>query len=154
IIEHRLSATSAHIDTVQANLKLALDLTSDCHSANLQARDHTRRLLNQALFEFIFIDEDGVRAALAEPFKTLLGPDVMEGVGRGQRPKATAPAIAKAATSGPKSRSDVRHDWNAAYIRRIRAQRPKTNKPASVQHGAGLKEVTLVRPKGFEPLTS
>jgi hypothetical protein len=54
--------------------KFALDLASDCHRAYLQADDRTRRLLNQALFDMIYIDEDGVRAALTEPFKTLLGP--------------------------------------------------------------------------------
>ena len=154
LIEGRLSATSAHFDTVQANLQFALDLAGDCHRAYLQADDHTRRLLNQALFEMIYIDEDGVRAALAEPFKTLLGPDVMDAAGRGRRPKAAAPSTAKVPINGPKSRSDVRHDWSAAYIRRIRAERLKTNKPAPDQRGAGLKDVTLVRPAGFEPATS
>jgi hypothetical protein len=51
IIETRLDATSPHFDTVQANLKTALDLAGDCHRAYLQGGDHTRRLLNQALFD-------------------------------------------------------------------------------------------------------
>ncbi len=136
IIESRLDATSAHFDTVQANLKSALDLASDCHRAYLQADDRTRRLLNQALFEALYIEEDGVRAALAEPFKTLLGPEVMDAAGRGAEPKGAAgeSSDVMGSTSSPGS---ARHDWSAAYIRRIRAQRPKTNKPTSVQHGAG-----------------
>lgn len=100
LIESRLDATSSHFDTVQANLKLALDLAGDCHRAYLQADDRTRRLLNQALFDMLYIDEDGVRAALAEPFKTLLGPEVMGAAPRGHRPRPAAPSTAKAPTKG------------------------------------------------------
>lgn len=154
-IETRLSATSAHFDTVQANLRTALDLASDCHRAYVHADDQTRRLLNQALFEAIYIDEDGAHATLAEPFRTLLGPEVMEAVDRGEEPaEAPAPSASKCTPKKQESRASARHDWSTAYIRRIRAQRPRPNKTLTVQHGEGLKGVTLVRPKGFEPLTS
>ena len=55
-----------------------LDLTRDCHSAFLQANDHTRRLFNQAFLSNVYIDEDGetrersVRVDRNEPFDHLL----------------------------------------------------------------------------------
>ena len=46
--------------------------------AGLYARcdDVTRRMCNQAFFEKIYVDEDSIRPSLAEPFETLLDPEV------------------------------------------------------------------------------
>jgi hypothetical protein len=119
-------------------LKTALDLASGCHRAYLQADDHTRRLLNQALFKAIYIDEDGVRAELTEPFKTLLGPEVLQAADRGQqRAEAWSPsAAAECPIEGEGGHSGVRHNWSAAYIRRIRAQ-AQNGQTCAIQQGAG-----------------
>lgn len=132
----RLEATGAHFDTVQTNLKVALDLAGDWHRAYVQADDHTRRLLNQVFFERLYIDEDGVRATLAEPFKTLLGPEVMTVTREHSDTKAESES---GQARGSTRQSTIRQDWNAAYIKHTRTQRPETNKPAPVQRGAGLK---------------
>jgi hypothetical protein len=55
-----------------------------------------------------------------------LGPEVVDASGRGHQPKAAAPGTPDAPTEALRSRAGVRHDWSAAYIRHIRAQRPKT----------------------------
>ncbi len=55
-----------------------LDLTRDCHTANLEANDSTRRPFTQAFFAKTDIEEDDetreptVRVDYNEPFDTLL----------------------------------------------------------------------------------
>jgi site-specific DNA recombinase len=160
VVQARLTASHAEYDRIEQNLKKALDLAGDCHRMYLEANDLTRRLLNQAFFERLYIDEDGIRAALAEPFTTLLGPEVMAVVGRqGDEPAATQETARSDAThvsGGVQQATMARPDWNAAYIRHIRANRPATNsqhsKPAPRQRRrAGLKDSTLVPSAGFEP---
>jgi site-specific DNA recombinase len=64
--------TIRHEDLV-AGLTLALKLaSSDLHDLYLRATPPIRRLMNQAIFEVIWIDdEDHLRAELASPFKEL-----------------------------------------------------------------------------------
>jgi|HubBroStandDraft_3_1064219.scaffolds.fasta_scaffold326556_1 hypothetical protein len=64
--------TIRHEDLV-AGLSLALKLaSSDLHSLYLRASPTIRRLMNQAIFEAIWVwDEDHARAELASPFKEL-----------------------------------------------------------------------------------
>jgi DNA invertase Pin-like site-specific DNA recombinase len=160
VLEARLAAGQVQFDRIEHNLKTALDFATDCHRAYLAANHQTRRLLNQALFEALYIEIDGVRASFAEPFKTMLGPEVMRAVGRqGETAhKAEEPA---AVSAGNKSVVHVvRQDWSAVYLRHIRAQRPvrpatRTNKPSPRWHrGEGLKETTLVPPAVSEFRTS
>lgn len=149
-IETRLEATQTHFDTIETNLKTALDFASNCHRAYLRASDSVRRLFNQALFEQIFIEEDNVRVTLAEPFKTLLGPEVL--------------GLASSAESRP---DDSRHegipppasspDWINVASRTVRYRHqiwPPNDKLPNDQPFGSLKEITLVRPAGFEPATS
>jgi site-specific DNA recombinase len=140
-IDSRLETSSTHFELVQANLKLALDLAGDCHRAYRQADEQTRRLLNQAFFEKLYVDEDGVRVNLAEPFKTLLGPDVTEAAGL-RRSAGTA-----SEPSRPRARGQTRQLSPLSG-------RNGRNQTRWVQHGGGLKDVTLARPAGFEPATS
>ncbi|MGH2833620.1 MAG: recombinase family protein, partial [Solirubrobacteraceae bacterium] len=64
--------TIKHEDLV-AGLTLALKLvSSNLHDLYLRANSTVRRLMNQAIFEFIWVwDEEHVRAELASPFKEL-----------------------------------------------------------------------------------
>jgi hypothetical protein len=45
---------------------------TDCTQRMLSI-DHVRRLMNQAFFARLLVDDDGVRGELAEPFATLVG---------------------------------------------------------------------------------
>ncbi len=156
VIEGRLAGARAHFGAIQANLAAALDLAGSCHRAYLAATPRVRRLLNQALYEQFYIDEDGVRAKMAEPFHTLLGPDVIVGtradqVGWGGTAdhRLAGDAVTQATADG----------WGVAYIRHIREQASiwrsrQTKRPPQDHVREGLKEASLVRPKGFEPLTS
>ncbi|MDQ1736463.1 MAG: site-specific recombinase [Pseudonocardiales bacterium] len=161
-VEARLEATGVQFDTIQANLTAALDLAGDCHRAYLNAGDHTRRLMNQALFDGIYVEEDATRAELAEPFRTLLGPNVAQAAGRAgaiKEPQGQKQSETARTHTDPHVLTADEYGWSAAYIRRIRGRhtpRPhQNNKPApGCYRGAGLKESTLVRSEGFEPPTS
>jgi site-specific DNA recombinase len=135
------------------------DQLGHCHRAYLDADPQTRRLFNQALFERLYLDEDGIRVRLAEPFKTLLGPEAMTVAGRrgdtGRQTSSSGQGAERAVIY--ESRAPVvGHDWSTAYIRHIRAQRKANvrNRNPSRRYGReGLKEASLVPPAGFEPAT-
>ena len=81
------SATQPKSDTVEINLKKALDFVADVHRAYLDAPARTRRLMNQAIFErFLVTDDEEVTGTLAGPFDLLI-----EAPGRtpGRRPRPT-----------------------------------------------------------------
>ena len=77
-IEERLSAAATELDQVEATLAQALDLARDCHTAYLMADPYLRRLFNQAFFTHLYIDDDGIRGELAEPFDMLLDDGMLE----------------------------------------------------------------------------
>ncbi len=77
----RLSALTSEFDVVEANLDLAINLAATWHGAYVRATDVERRLLNQAIFEKLFIAEDGsVVHDFADPFDLLLGHTVVRSV--------------------------------------------------------------------------
>jgi DNA invertase Pin-like site-specific DNA recombinase len=80
----KLEASNLHFDTIEANLRAALDLTENCGLAYKTAPDHVRRLFNQAFFKRILVGSDtSVEAELAPPFDVLLGAE-MRAMGRKQ----------------------------------------------------------------------
>lgn len=154
-IEDRLQRASEAAETVEESLTLALDLLSDCHEAYRRASDSVRRLYNQAFFEQIFFSDEGISAVLAEPFRTLIGPEVVHEVQTGTDDADTA-------AEGPVETSDDGLDtspgaWTAEDLRLIRTSpvrppRGTTKQPAPHWScGAGWKQHTLVPPAGFEP---
>ena len=126
-IEERLSAANVAIDDVEANLQRALDYATNCYRGYLAAGPHVRRLFNQAFFEKIYVEDDDVRVALHEPFKTL---------------------------TDPATPSYVREEATASYkpdVPPLTEVLSKNNKPSSWDEG--LNETILVPPAGFEPAT-
>ena len=71
-IEVRLSAASIEFDRLESALRSSLDLAVAAHSTYLRAAPRERRLLNQAFFTRILVDEETIDVELAEPFKTIL----------------------------------------------------------------------------------
>ncbi|GAA4969396.1 recombinase family protein [Kineococcus glutinatus] len=137
-VESRLATVNGDLATVERNLSAALDLLVDCQCAYLSAGPKVRRLFNQALFEKLYIDEDGVHAELAEPFQSLLGPAVAAlrhdpGVGElaGQVIKSRAQAVGR--THRPAVRQGAVYDAEPSAV--------------------GLKVTYVVPPAGFEPAT-
>lgn len=147
---------------VQLNLQKAIDFASNCSRAYLLASPSVRRDYNQALFKRIFIDADGVRVQLAEPFNTLLGGDMMSVIGRGGNKNTEASDISRGSTTADAAHGGSVDKWGAAYLQRIRSQQkpaPKTvfektiRRSPSVACVAGVRENPLVPPAGLEPAT-
>lgn len=75
-IEKGLNAATAEFDTIEELLRKALDYAVNSYRAYMRANPQQRRLLNQAFFTRIEVRDDDVRGELAEPFKTLLSPEM------------------------------------------------------------------------------
>ena len=80
--ERLVKASEADLSESRVKLDQALDLIEDCQTAYLQATDPVRRLMNQAFFIRLLVDDDGVRGELAQPFATLVGLAAVEGTCR------------------------------------------------------------------------
>ncbi|SMD14454.1 recombinase family protein [Kibdelosporangium aridum] len=79
-LEEQLSAANERFDQVEATLTRALDLVREGCDYYMAADPLLRRLLNQAVFTRLYIDDRGVRAVYAEPFDLLLDPQTMAAV--------------------------------------------------------------------------
>ena len=58
-IEHEIRLRAATFDDAYTNLTLVLNMLQDCGKMYRSAPDHIKRLLNQAIFNRVWIDEDG-----------------------------------------------------------------------------------------------
>lgn len=77
VIEHDINMHGMTFDEIIGNLDGVMDLIEDCGRTYRNAPPHTKRLLNQAIFErFLIFSDDTVTAEpeLAEPFKQILEP--------------------------------------------------------------------------------
>ena len=145
MIEERLGAAAGTFDLIEANLTKALDLARDCHAAYLTADPYLRRLFNQAFFTHLYIDDDGVRGELAEPFDVLLDGAVLGAVGQQGEPEAQAPSMSE--VLGRIARPD-----NDQTPRALRATGGLVLSAVTPGQGvAGLNTSTLVRERGLEP---
>lgn len=131
----KLEASNLHFDTVEANLKSALDLTENCGLAYKTAPDHIRRQFNQAFFKRILVGPDtSVEAELAPPFDTLLGAE-MVAMNRDRRCEATEDTNEPTRLSG--------------LIASNRSSR-RTGCQVAFPHVQGLSKELLVPPREFE----
>jgi len=73
-----LAATEVRWEQIVTNLKAALGLANRFGEAYRRAKPRTRRHLNQAVFEVVYVDTEGVTyARLADPFAQLLADDLL-----------------------------------------------------------------------------
>jgi DNA invertase Pin-like site-specific DNA recombinase len=80
-VEHRLRQLALSIDDLRKNASAAFDLAENCSWAYERAAPRERRLLNQAIFERIYvIDEDHIKVTYAQPFELLLGDRTAQGI--------------------------------------------------------------------------
>ncbi len=83
-IEHEIKIRNTTFDEIKANLSLAFDLIEDCGRTYRMANDNIKRLMIQAVFERIWIDEggkvssdfNGVYKNIAEPLENDLAHQV------------------------------------------------------------------------------
>jgi len=85
--EKQLLETAVDWDTVETNLTLAMGLVSDCQQAYRRGGPRVRRRYNQAFWEAIYVDVDGVSyGRLATPFRQVLPPEITERVETTENP--------------------------------------------------------------------
>jgi site-specific DNA recombinase len=79
--EGRLAEVEGDFKKAESNLQRALTRVGDCETAYREAAGPLRRQLNLAFFRRLLIDDDyNVSGVLAEPFDTLLGPELRRAV--------------------------------------------------------------------------
>jgi hypothetical protein len=123
-ISERLAATETSYNAIETNLIAALGFLEDNHSTYITARPQLRRLINQALFKRILIDQTGdIRADLTEPFSTLLSQPVRQ--------------LAEARVG--------QVDWSAWET--------SFNEPDASEEAPGFNQTILVSGTGLEPVT-
>jgi hypothetical protein len=68
------------VENIEETLRRALEIAQDCARAYADGTPMVRRLMNQGLFEKLYIDEDGSveRYEVTEPFSTLFDPGLLE----------------------------------------------------------------------------
>ena len=74
-LEHEINMRNTTFDEVLKNLSLAFDLLEDCGTTYRMANDTIKKLMNRAIFNKIWIHEDGtVTAELADVYSNIIGP--------------------------------------------------------------------------------
>jgi len=128
----RLADVSLEFDAIEQNLNQALAFAKDCHAAYESADNNTRRLFNQALFERIYVHNDGaITHDLAAPFKILLDPRLI-----------------KELTIKPGKKAKKQADWPDGGV-----WWTTNENDLEVNEVAGSNFNVLVPPVGLEPTT-
>ncbi|WP_352231285.1 recombinase zinc beta ribbon domain-containing protein [Actinomadura sp. NBRC 104412] len=70
-LTERLSHTSDDLEHSARLIDLALTLLTDPQGAYLRSDDHQRRLMNQGIFQALYVEEDTITSQLREPFASL-----------------------------------------------------------------------------------
>ncbi len=127
-IDERTLAMEASNEDLRVNLDAAMSLAENCHEAYRRATPHQRRMINQAVFDRIYVHDDAeIDGLLAEPFDTLLDAETLNLATSTDR--ATPKSGQRETRSTPTGENRVQ------------------------RHGRGSKEPVLVELRGLEPLT-
>ena len=105
-IEHEIKIRSTTFDEIIKNLSLAFDLIEDCSKTYRMANDTIKRLMNQAIFEKIWIHEDGtITTDFTDVYKSIITPIEKELISQNTKSapaEADADSIHKLLKSGSK----------------------------------------------------
>ncbi len=127
-IGERLESFDATATELADYLDAALSLAQDCYEAYRRGTPQQRRMINQAMFERLYIHDDAdVDGVLAEPFNALLDAETL--------------AIA------------ARHDPAKRALENRKTRLPPDGENRVHRLGQGSKEPVMVELRGIEPLT-
>lgn len=78
-IEHEIKMHNTTFDNIADNLKLALDIVENCGEAYRNANDSTKKLMNQAIFNKLYVTNDvehkfDILFSFKPPFEQMLDP--------------------------------------------------------------------------------
>ena len=154
-----LAGTELHWETIEANLKQALELLSNPQQAYGQSSAAVRRGFNQALFEWIRVDADGVTYARSrEPFALLLSKPselnkVIKNPGRHSRDRGSnkdrlveVPGVepgSSVTSAGLLRAQPVRKSRDAATHRQLRRPQPRCDVPPGHEARPGGKPLKM-----------
>ncbi len=159
--EGRLAEVEGDFRRAESNLKRALTRVGDCGTAYREASDPLRRQFNLAFYRRLLIDDDyNVSGELAEPFDTLLGPElrravavrnseklqvaVDEAIRRRNAEGIPAPRWLRSLDAAEASGKDEQHPREP--------ERPLVGAASTASFfGGGSSTTSLVRSSGLEP---
>ena len=146
--ESLLEASDQQAATIEDLVRRAIRFLADLDGLYEQATNRIRRTLNQGMWTGIYIKDVGAGpASIAEPFRTLLDPDLVVDL------KANAPSQARPASWAGGMPTWLRqHEWWDSVSRGRRSHRDHTGGGLGLSLGLGLNKVHLAPPTGFEPV--
>jgi site-specific DNA recombinase len=145
--ERRLEVAEQSAADVSEAIEIALDLARDCENAYRRSEPSMRRSLNQAfLTKLLIVDDEALAGKLAEPFASLLSPELRKALA-----SPTEPARAGSSNGhGSKERLLVGETgFEPATFR------PPAGCATRLRHSPGLFEPSAARPEratGLEPV--
>ena len=166
--DRALARLNAELGAVEHGLNQALELVANCHELYLSAPNHVKRQLNQAVFERIIVEDDGVPTARLTPafgeLLTLVDKTTTEARGRdgenlfGSRPEPDVQEWGPALYL----RTAPASGWNERDIQRAisRVLAERENQPVAgierknpkvATRPQGSNVLLMAERKGFEP---
>jgi site-specific DNA recombinase len=146
--EGRLAEVEGDFKKAESNLQRALTRVGDCETAYREAAGPLRRQLNLAFFRRLLIDDDyNVSGVLAEPFDTLLGPELRRAVAvrtNEQLQDAVERTLRKRAAEGVVIE-------NEQHPREPERPLVGAGSTTGFSSSGGSSTGSLVRPSGLEP---
>ena len=128
-IEHQLASYKNTFKTISDHLKDVFDLIENCGMAYRWADEHTKRMMNQAIFSKLLVESDGrITAEFTKPFKSIVTP-ITDVLAHYKQEKARG--------------TEITTDFLSVIANRI-----------SHFFGYGLNNELLVDDTGLEPVTS
>ena len=128
-IEHQLASYKNTFETISDHLKDVFDLIENCGMAYRWADEHTKRMMNQAIFSKLLVESDGrITAEFTKPFKSIVTP-ITDVLAHYKQEKARG--------------TEITTDFLSVIANRI-----------SHFFGHGLNNEFLVDDTGLEPVTS
>ena len=164
-----LARLNAELGAVEQGLNQALELVANCHELYLSAPNHVKRQLNQAVFERIIVEDDGVPTARLTPafgeLLTLVEKTTSEARGREGQHLFRSQPEPETKDWGPALylRTDGRSGWDTRDIRqniaRVLAEREvqvlaagaQRKNPKVALRPQGSNVLLMAERGGFEP---
>ena len=134
-ITSQMATYQAEYSITSANLSAALTLLDNCGRAYKLAGDYERRCFNQAVFNRIFVSDDGItlESDYNEPFDILLDPHILALKSEYEKKKSNEQPEAAAHLAMPNSLDSIK------------------TKTTSIFFTGGLSKNHLMRLRGLEP---
>jgi site-specific DNA recombinase len=146
--EGRLAEVEGDFKKAESNLQRALTRVGDCKTAYFEASAPLRRQFNLAFFKRLLLDDEyNVSGELAEPFDTLLGPELRGAVAVRAKQELQA-AVEQTIRHRAAEGTTIENEQHPREPERPLVGAASTTADS---FGGGFSPDQLVRPSGLEP---